>query len=388
MFVTMAGIGFFKFIRQLFNGTYFKQDTPANEGAFVGRDDGFVSSTSNSNAQSDAQISNATEAHSGIGSFLKQIGALVPALLNRITAAELTGAEREQNAFNAEQAQIDRDFQAQMSNTAYQRGVADMQAAGVNPALAMSQGGASTPSGSTASGSGNGAFQSMSDIMQLMMLKPTLDKMHNDMDVAQKNADTARYDAETRRMGIPIKESELDIKRVLANNTIRLGDSTIELNKVTMDRIAQDIAESKSRVDLQSLEYACKELGLAFDKATFDGRVELIQQDILYKIAARSNLHSLTKYNNELVENARKEGKILDDQEVVAAVGARWREEHPKLAEVLDAAGVATDAIGNIIHFGIGMNFGQNKNTSQTQSTVDVNSRSRNESHTWVHKGN
>lgn len=60
---------------------------------------------------------------------------------------------REAMQFSADQAQLDRDFQERMSNTAYQRAVADMKAAGINPALAYSQGGASTPAGSAATGS-------------------------------------------------------------------------------------------------------------------------------------------------------------------------------------------------------------------------------------------
>ena len=56
------------------------------------------------------------------------------------------------NQFNAQQAQLNRDFQERMSNTAYQRGMEDMKKAGLNPILAYQRGGASAPSGSSASG--------------------------------------------------------------------------------------------------------------------------------------------------------------------------------------------------------------------------------------------
>lgn len=56
----------------------------------------------------------------------------------------------EAQQFNAEQAQKQMDFQASQTATAYQRAVTDLKAAGLNPMLAYSRGGAASGSGASA----------------------------------------------------------------------------------------------------------------------------------------------------------------------------------------------------------------------------------------------
>lgn len=118
----------------------------------------------------------------------------------------LTGKEQEQNMFNAKQAALQREFatsereasqafnnaqaerqmafQEHMAGTQYQRAVSDMQAAGVNPALAMggfpgaSASGAMATSSpaSGAAASGSAQLQGLSDLLEFAALKSQIEK--------------------------------------------------------------------------------------------------------------------------------------------------------------------------------------------------------------------
>lgn len=72
------------------------------------------------------------------------------------------------NQWSAEQAQKQMDFQREMSNTAHQREIADLKAAGLNPVLSAKLGGASTPSGAMASGDTSGT-SALIDLLQMAM---------------------------------------------------------------------------------------------------------------------------------------------------------------------------------------------------------------------------
>ena len=79
---------------------------------------------------------------------------------------QFNASEAEKNRqFNAEQSQIQRDYEERLSNTAIQRRYKDLEAAGINPILAATDG-AQVPQGSAArsaaasySGGNIGAFQ-------------------------------------------------------------------------------------------------------------------------------------------------------------------------------------------------------------------------------------
>lgn len=95
------------------------------------------------------------------------------------------------NSFNASEAQKNRDWQERMSNTSYQRAVKDLMAAGLNPVLAALNGGASTPSGSHASGSRANADDTMSS--GLISLMGAMMSTNSALQIAQMQIENQRW---------------------------------------------------------------------------------------------------------------------------------------------------------------------------------------------------
>lgn len=83
-------------------------------------------------------------------------GSMIAGGLNYAGASGSNKANRrladKQMRFQRESTREQMEFQRDMSNTAYQRAMQDMEQAGLNPILAYSQGGAAVPGGASAAG--------------------------------------------------------------------------------------------------------------------------------------------------------------------------------------------------------------------------------------------
>lgn len=128
------------------------------------------------------------------------------------------------NQQSAKSIQQQQAFQADMSGTAYQRAVKDMEAAGLNPMLAYSQGGASTPSG--------GSYTA-SDVVT-----PALNSAFTNK----------RLNADVNNLVETNKKIRSDT--ALSQASQRLTDANVTQTAANVEKIRQDQATSRSAQQL------------------------------------------------------------------------------------------------------------------------------------------
>lgn len=122
------------------------------------------------------------------------------------TGASLGGSylsysgQQQANQLNIEEAERNREWQTAMSNTAHQRQVADLKAAGLNPILSAYQGGAAVGSGAQAHVENPysqlpGAISSARNILEVQTKQLKLQEALNQAQIGRENSQTALNDS-------------------------------------------------------------------------------------------------------------------------------------------------------------------------------------------------
>lgn len=275
------------------------------------------------------------------------------AFMAKQTGSDLTPAEKAANQFTADEAQKQRDWEEYMSNTSYQRQVKDMQAAGVNPAMAMKGDGAAVPSGASATSVSPQSGASLSDIMQLILmpmqkkLMQAQSQMYSDQGKAallnaganvrnagtnernagtnEKNATTQRMQAETERMRAEIEQSRVENVNALNDEQKKVLAEQAAFIKLQREQLPEQLEVAKKNADSQSRHAiaALRQADAAVQNAATNDRLADYETSLKYtqelltwyqaegqKVIAQY----LPERTRTEIDNLIKEGVVLDER--------------------------------------------------------------------------